>query len=323
MQNLITDEKSIGGYIGLDLPLGEEYYPSLLKLNTGRNALEYILRIKKFKLIHLPYFTCEAMIEPLEKLSIECKFYQINQNLEPVTDFKLGVNDCLLYTNYFGLKQGFINQLSKQIPNLIIDNSQAFFSDPLPGVDTFYSCRKFFGVPDGAYLQLNSNDRLSISKDNSINRFSHLIKNIDLGVEAGYNDFIENNVALNYVEIREMSTLTRKILAGINYDYCKKKRNENYLFLKRFLEDYNELPTDNHEVNGPMVYPLLTSNSALRKNLIDRKIYIPTYWPNVFNWTTSNMYENYLANNLVSLPIDHRYNLDDMRRILNAIIQFL
>ena len=128
MQNLITDEKSIGGYIGLELPFGEEYYPSLLKLNTGRNALEYILRIKKYKLIHLPYFTCEAMLEPLEKLNIECKFYQIDQNLEPVTEFKLSANDCLLYTNYFGLKQDFINKLSKRIPNLIIDNSQAFFS---------------------------------------------------------------------------------------------------------------------------------------------------------------------------------------------------
>lgn len=50
----------IGGFIGLQLDDGDLYYPDLIALNTGRNALEYILRIRKFKTIYLPYFTCEV-----------------------------------------------------------------------------------------------------------------------------------------------------------------------------------------------------------------------------------------------------------------------
>ena len=36
--------------------------------------------------------------------------------------------------------------------NVIIDNVQAYFQRPIEGFDTLYSCRKYFGVPDGAVL---------------------------------------------------------------------------------------------------------------------------------------------------------------------------
>lgn len=323
MQSLTTTSKSIGGYIELDLPSGKEFYTSLLRLNTGRNSLEYILRIRRYQLIYLPYFTCEVLLEPLNKLNIAYRFYHIDQNLEPIIDFDIGPEDCLLYTNYFGIKQNTVIQLSKQIQNLIIDNSQAFFSSPVPGVDTFYSCRKFFGVPDGAYLQLNSNKRLNIEKDNSIERFSHLIKSIDFGIEEGYSDYIDNNISLSYNNIKQMSALTHKIMSGINYDHCRKQRNANYAFLEDFLKDYNELSVNIRPINAPMVYPLLTAKTDIKKKLISNKIFIATYWPNVFDWTSSDMYENYLATNLVALPIDHRYNFDDMKKMLNVLIQIL
>ena len=147
--------KAIGGYIELQLPKGDEYYPSLIKLNTGRNALEYILKANNYVSIYIPYFTCEVLLEPIKRLGIQYYFYTIDKNLDPVIDFHIAPNECFLYTNYFGIKQQTINRLSKEIPNLIVDASQAFFSKPLSGIDTFYSCRKFFGVPDGAYLQCN------------------------------------------------------------------------------------------------------------------------------------------------------------------------
>jgi hypothetical protein len=35
------------------------------------------------------------------------------------------------------------------------------------------------------------------------------------------------------------------------------------------------------------------------------------------------MFENYLAHNLVPLPIDHRYNEEDMERLINYLKQML
>ena len=315
--------KPIGGYIELQLPVGEEYYPSLIKLNTGRNSLEYILLVKGYRTIYLPYFTCDVLLEPIKHLGIKLKYYQIDSNLDPIIDFELGPTDCIVYTNYFGLKQDTVNRLSTYIDNLIIDNSQAFFSEPLPHVDTFYSCRKFFGVPDGAYLHLNTYTRLNLQSDVSIERFSHLIKSIDLSIEDGYPDYIENNKALESNSIRSMSSLTRKILSGINYEECKAKRNANFKFLHNFLEESNQLKFPGLEINGPMTYPFLVADPSIKEKLIERKIFVPTFWPNVFHWASKGMFEYYLANNLVPLPIDHRYNLDDMTRILNNLTQLI
>src|SRR5689334_19933263 len=70
--------KPIGGYIELQLNPGRIFHSELLPLNTGRNALEYILRVRKYNLIYLPYYTCDVLLEPLHKLNVACKFYKID-----------------------------------------------------------------------------------------------------------------------------------------------------------------------------------------------------------------------------------------------------
>ncbi|HOA81592.1 MAG TPA: hypothetical protein PKK61_11105 [Defluviitaleaceae bacterium] len=39
--------KEIGGYLELDEFIDNEYYKDLIRLNTGRNALIYIIKAKK------------------------------------------------------------------------------------------------------------------------------------------------------------------------------------------------------------------------------------------------------------------------------------
>jgi len=311
--------KPIGGYLELQFSNGNEYYPNLLKLNTGRNALEYILKVKGYTSVYIPYFTCEVILEPLKKLGIPYQFYTIDDKFDPVLDFQVGPTECFLYTNYFGLKQETVLSLSKKFENLIIDNSQAFFSEPLAEVDTFYSCRKFFGVPDGAYLHTTSSVKLKLERDISINRISHLVKSIDLGIENGYQDFLDNNNVLSNNPIRRMSNFSQKALAGIDYKECKYRRNSNFMYLHDFLLKYNDHSFDASSINGAMVYPLVHTSTAIKKKLIEKKIFVPTYWPNVFDWTTRKMLEFYLAEHLVSLPIDHRYTHADMKRIINVL----
>lgn len=315
--------KALGGYFELQLPLREEFYPSLIKLNTGRNSLEYLLKVNNYSNIYIPYFTCEVMLEPLKKLGLSYYYYTIDKNLDPVIDFEIGPTECFLYTNYFGIKQATINKLSREIPNLIIDNSQAFFSKPLPGIDTFYSCRKFFGVADGAYLQSNRISNIKLEKDISIDRMSHLLKSLDLSIEDGYESFVENNDSLSKNPIRRMSSLTKRILMSIDYEDCRRIRNNNFKILHEALSDKNKLVLDISLIDAPLCYPFLVDKKILRRKLISKRIYVPVYWPNVFKWTTEKMYENYLATNLISLPIDHRYNEQDMRRIISCVKQIL
>jgi hypothetical protein len=315
--------KSIGGYFELQLTPGAEYYPNLIRLNTGRNALEYILKQKGYTKIYIPYFTCDVILEPIIRLKVEYRFYSINELLEPVIDFVIEPHACFLYTDYFGVKREAVKKLSKQIKHLIVDNSQSFFSEALPGVDTFYSCRKFFGVPDGAYLQIRKKLGRKLPVDSSINRFSHLIKSIELGTEAGYADFKANNEVLENNEIRSMSPLTQRILSGIDYAECARIRKRNFDFLHKHLEASNLFKFDVTDDCVPMVYPFLHNARDLKLHLIQKKIFVATYWPNVFKWTNKKMYENYLARCLVPLPIDHRYNLQDMFFMLTILQQFI
>lgn len=311
--------KTIGGYFQLTLDRRTEYYPDLIKLNTSRNALEYVLIIKGYTKVYLPYYTCEVMLEPIEKLNIPYQFYNINKELEPIFDFEIGPTECLLYTNYFGLKQNAVKWLSENIKNLIIDNAQAFFSRPINGTDTFYSCRKFFGVPDGAYLQIDTDERLILERDSSADRFGHLISSIDHGIEHSYTDFLENEAKLKDNDIKTMSTLTQVLLSGINYQEAKNKRIENFKFLTDNLFLANELAIDFPDEIPAMVYPLLVSKKGIKAKLIDKKIFVPTYWPNVLKWTTEDMFEYKLTKRVVYLPVDQRYGLDDMAYMVNVL----
>ena len=129
--------KSIGGYFEIELDEREEFHKNAIGLNTGRNALEYILCAKKYKKIFIPFYTCDVLLEPIKKLNLPYEFYSINHDFEPVFDFKsLDSDEAFLYTNYFGLKEEYINRIAN-FQNLIIDNAQAFYSRPVEGIDTF------------------------------------------------------------------------------------------------------------------------------------------------------------------------------------------
>ena len=173
--------EAIGGYFSLELPLLEEYHKAALRLNTGRNCLEYILRAHEYKKVYVPYYTCEAVMEPINKLAVPYEFYHIDIQFEISDRITLKADEALLYTNYFGLKQRYVEYLAEKYGSrLIVDNTQAFYAKPLDGIDTFYTCRKFFGVADGAYLYTNKLLDEDFEQDVSYDRMAHLLKRIDL-----------------------------------------------------------------------------------------------------------------------------------------------
>ena len=305
--------------MGLQLPEGQPYYPDLIKLNTARNSLEYILITHGYTTIYLPYFTCEVLLEPIKRLQLYYHFYKIDAHMDPIIDFEVDDHSCMLYTNYFGVKTDTVHALSRTQKNLIIDNAQAFYAAPIPGIDTFYSCRKFFGVPDGAYLYTTSPRRLKLSKDTSVDRMSHLIKAADINVEAGYADYVRNNDVLIDNEVKEMSDLTQKLLAAVDYEHCAAKRRENFGFLHEHFQDHNLFKFNYNPLDTPMVYPLLLNNDNLKAQLIERKIFVATYWPNVFEWTLPDALEYHFAQHMISLPVDQRYDVEDMQYLVDTI----
>lgn len=312
--------EAIGGYFSLELPLREEYHKDAIRLNTGRNCLEYILRARGYKKVYVPYYTCEAVMEPINKLGIQYEYYHIDIHFEIRDRFTLKADEALLYTNYFGLKQRYVEQLAEKIgERLIIDNTQAFYAKPIAGIDTFYTCRKFFGVADGAYLYTDKLLDEVFLQDESYDRMAHLLKRIDLSAEQGFADFRKVDDGLDNQPIRRMSKLTKRILLSIDYEAAAKKRRENYLMLHEVLGEDNNLVLPLDEDAIPMVYPFLVPINGLREKLIGNKVFVARYWPNVLDWTTDKDIEHLLTNQMQPLPVDQRYGRDDMKRIIDLI----
>ena len=312
--------EAIGGYFELELPKGTHYHKDAIRLNSAKNCFEYLLLARKCKKVYIPYYTCSVMLHPLRKLGVKYEFYHINELLEPVVLPKLETDEAFLYTNYFGLKQDCVNRLAEVYGNqLMVDNAQAFYSEPVQGIDTFYSPRKFFGVPDGAYLYTEKRLEQEFEQDVSYGRMSHLLKRIDLGAEAGYQDFRNNDETLSNQDIKWMSKLTESLLLGIDYEAAKQKRRDNYAFLNGVLKDSNLIHFELDNKAVPLVYPFLAGDDALRQRFIENKVFVATYWPNVREWTSDGMLERILMDKLIPIPIDHRYERDDMERIIRIV----
>lgn len=314
--------ESIGGYFSLELPRGESYHPNATAFNTGRNCLEYILCCRSYRKVYIPYYTCEVMMEPFHKLDIPYEYYHINQQLEIAEDISLGSEEALLYTNFFGLKQTYVEQLARRYgKQLIVDNTQAFYAKPIADVSSFYSCRKFFGVPDGAYLYTDAKADFEIEQDVSYERMSFLLKRLDLGAEAGFADFKEQGRRLVGQPIKRMSNLTTQMMKGIDYQTVAQKRRENYKYLHQQLAETNQLSLELDADAVPMVYPYLTKDDKLKQKLIDERIYVATYWPNVLKWIKKEDLEYEISINSCFLPIDQRYGIGEMERIINVILR--
>ena len=257
------------------------------------------------------------VLESFRKLGIPYEFYHIDIHFEIRDRFTLKEGEALLYTNYFGLKQCYVEHLAEKVGSrLIVDNTQAFYAKPLPGINTFYTCRKFFGVPDGAYLYCDKDLNAEIEQDFSYDRVAHLVKRIDLSAEEGFKDFRRVDDGLDNKPIRKMSKLTQRMMEGIDYEAAAQRRRANYQMLHEALGKVNNIVLPLEDDAVPMVYPYLVPVKGLREKLIENKIFVARYWPNVLDWTNKEDIEYLLAYQMQPLPIDQRYGAFDLERII-------
>ena len=315
-------DTAIGGYFELELRGGEHYHKDALRLNSARSCLEYVLRVRQYRKVFIPYYTCEIVLQPFRLLNIDYEFYHINEALEPVELPDLKDGEAFLYTNYFGLKQACVERLAQHYgKQLFVDNAQAFFAKPIVGIDTFYSPRKFLGVPDGGYLYCDAPSNVELPHAVSFDRMSHLLKRVDIGAEAGYGDFKCNDESLAEQPVMRMSFLTEKLLESIDYQCINNARRNNYQLLDAQLGMLNKLGFGLSKDAVPMVYPFLSDNKDLKKKLIENKIFIATYWPNVMEWCKKNDWEYQLAQQACFLPVDQRYGEEEMKQMVDFILK--
>ena len=312
--------KEIGGYFELEQFTNREYYPDLIAVNNARNALLFLIRARKIKKIHLPFFLCDSVSSLCKREGVCFEYYHIERNFLPCFEKELQDGEWLYVVNYYGqIAESAIVELKKRYDRVIFDNVQAFFARPIRGIDTLYSCRKFFGVPDGGYLSTTAEIDEEVPTDTSGDRMKHLLGRFEGSASDYYADFKANDHSFVELPLRYMSKLTHNILGAIDYDQTIQKRNQNWAYLHSALGARN--PLSLRYTDGPYAYPFYCENgSSIKKKLAEKKIFVATLWPNVFDVDGCDLEKDYAAN-ILPLPCDQRYGIEEMQYLVEEVLK--
>jgi hypothetical protein len=305
--------KYIGGYFELDLPRGHGgWHPDALALSTGRACMAAILQHDRPSKVRLPFYMCDALLIPMREAGIAVEFYALDERLQPVELEAPKADELLVAVNYFGLQSTVISGLAQRFGRrLVADHSQAFFEKAEPGHWSFYSARKFFGVPDGAYLY--APEALDIRPlPNPQSDIRHLVNRLIGRQQTGYRQVRRHERGIDS-RVRTISDLSERLLSAVDYAEARRRRRENYLALHARLAEDNlfdaMLPRD----ATPFCYPLLLPDPTDRVALARHRLYVPTLWEDVMKRKTSGfVFERDFAARLLPMPVDHRYEPEDM-----------
>ena len=305
-------QDAIGGYFSMEVGRIEPiaFHPGATAFQSGRAAFRAVLESRRPKRVHLPWYLCDSMAEPLRQCGVEKQRYAIDENFRIAEPPSLRPDDWLLYVNYFGLCDAVVDELLLSYPanQVVVDNSQAFFAAPTRVLATLYSPRKFFGVPDGGYLVAPTTRLHAFERDtDSVLRSRHLMTRLALGAEAGYAQYVEAERTLSDQPARHMSRMTEQLLSGIDHADVRHRRRQNFDLLQSHLGPYNELRWSLREDQVPLCYPLLIRRDGLREELMRARVYVPRYWPDLLaSEALLPQRERRLAADLLPLPIDQR-----------------
>lgn len=311
----------IGSFIELQFDKGKEYYRNILqeniaRLNTGRAAIYHAARIYDVKIVYLPYYQCDTVRDFLLKKNIEVRYYYIDDKFNP--DFIQADNSAVVIVNYYGImSQKRLTDLSVQFKNAIIDNSQAFYAEPIDNCLNVYSARKFIGVPDGAYvIGKNANKYVDeYEQDYSSDTSLFILQRIEYGCEGKtYETRMINEHRLDNADIKKMSKLSQTIIDGTNNDAITEKRKKNFEIAHSLFADINRMEATMYynDTCVPMVYPLVVEDDMLLDKLIKNKHFQGHWWSYLLNEVPQDTFEYWLSRFIIPITIDQRYNKEHL-----------
>jgi hypothetical protein len=287
--------------------------------------LELVIRRRGYRRVFVPEYICPVVFDKLKELGIESCVYQVTANLEirdPAP--RLRRTDALLYVNYYGLKNAYCDLLARSTNRLILDLTQAFLYTPPADVDAFNSARKFVGVPDGGYVFGDFVKTLNLTRAVSWCHCEQLLRRLDGDIAGGYPVFKASEKALGTQAPLRMSVLTERLLHGIDFEQVRRQRIANQQCLQRALGGLNLFPMPKLDADAALCYPLLVPNGAkLKHQLIERDVYVPTFWPDLTSYVRPSAAVQRLAENLVCLPVDQRYSVGQMELLATECLRLI
>ena len=341
------------------LTLPDGYFSSLQKfgremtyLRAGREALLYAscnCKPGKEAVILCPAYSCWSMIAPFEFSGWKVVYYRLNPDLTIDEEYLKDLlrtcrPDAVLTMDYYGSAStrsavAKVKAFDDSI-TVIEDFSHCTFCLEMIFNDQvdFYvtSIRKSIGVCDGALvLSKKPTDRHFVGGKSS--GFGSL----RMGAQASKGRYAftksQNDKDVFLSELRKgeamidtldgvhpISDISLRMLETVNGGEIAFARRENMKHLWHLLNGkVKMIPGLERSIDGaPFSLPILVENrDAFQKKLAQRGVYAPVLWP--IDQKARAVCENsaFVSDHMLSLPIDQRYDWDDMEDIAKIVLE--
>ena len=345
---MISNKKYGGDFCYIDLKTNsknefEKYFSdfNFILYDSGRSALRALLKKLNRKTILLPDFICQSIVDTILSLNIEIAFYHINIDLSiDIKDLKhqLVNNSIIFFINYFGHLQdelilNKITELSKVTKSLIIEDTTHSIFTKIQTIGDYCiaSLRKWFPLCDDGicYTQneLNLNRPLEINKSFVNYRHEAMTKKsnsyeFNFPDEAYLNLYktAENCLNLSINEF-SISNKSKDILYSTEITTIVSARKNNFKLLDMKINNKNLIKIIKYNPTETLLaYPVYVNDrDDFVKYLIEHKIYCAIHWPNLIGTNITHQDTLYRNNHIISIMLDQRYLIADMKYLINIV----
>ena len=319
------------------------FFQFCIYYDSGRSALrEFVTLLRDGEEVLLPEFICESVINCFDRNCI--KFYRIKNDFTiDLDDLEYKINrksKVILLMHYFGALQPL--EILKSVRDLADKNNCIILEDTTHSIFSarqtigdymVCSIRKWMPISQGGVLYSKSSkigfpcEVLRKSRDNyRITGF--VLKDLYLKEQLDCNNEYRqifsacekriNDQEKNYL----ISDLNKFIISCIDTFELIEKRKHNAAFLaNKLIDSFGILPAVSFMSDEcPFVLPIRINNrDDFRSYLIDKKVYCAVHWPADGIMENERCQSVRNSRELLSLPIDQRYNENDLTNILQAI----
>ncbi len=339
-------ENVIGGEFEIEVPQHFQQrsvvvLEGVVTYSSGRSALYNILAYLKehsrITSVLFPEYLCESVYRMAAKNQMGIEFYELDEQLNPDLkdiEHKYDPSKAVLLINYFGLKdcKRMVEQLRGMYQDMIIilDNVQAPY-EMLNETDadyTFSSFRKAFPMADGSW---------ALSKESTLTQYDRVNEFAQYKIAASFLRAFRDQHLFNdevYLELfhkgevkidddykTDMTQMSKDILANMEWNKWALLRKRNAEII---LEGLKELGISPIIALGENVVPLfipvrLDNRDKVRKAMFAKNIFLPVHWPVEDKYKSRLKRGSYLAAHELSIIVDQRYTVSDMKRILNIL----
>lgn len=322
----MSTSKIIGGNHGLPEQTTGRILKSLsdTTLINARSCLNSIMNYLNMPCIWMPSYLCESLLHP----AYNVKFYDVNKSLTINEDFLSQVksSEVVLVIDYFGFiqDQNIYEKIRQKKCISIEDASQSLLSEKRHKLADFtiYSLTKCLGLPDGAMIESNDPSfkieavHSPLDFIESAYKYRKKRTEFDKGENSDwYSVYLNHKKLVVPIGAFAMSDLSKSLYESYDQFDIVQKTRKNYAMLQQHL-----LPIKNLEKGvSPIGFPMLhEKRDKLLQRLIEDEIYPPIHWilrqvPKKFSDS------HWVSEREITLPCDHRYNEEDMKRIIKCV----